>query len=212
MKVHFWKKINQEKLSKIPFQVIFLSLEFFLLILFQILASNQPFFSLHFTRCIKRFNDAIICPCTVELKSLNFERTFFQHHVSHSMRPVSPVTCHLSHITFKIKCCFSSLFNKIKKIIIIKKIQSCGASRRWRVCYQRGLPCIVFSNEGLYFKNPIHTSLRYARSEYQSVLESSGDRESESKRFQFSRGTLTKLSQSQSQLSPNCDCDMQVRY
>ena len=49
---------------------------------------------------------------------------------------------------------------------------------------------------GSIFQTLINTSLKTDSGENLRVLESSGDIDSESKRFQFGRGTLTKLSQS----------------
>ena len=47
-------------------------------------------------------------------------------HVSRVTCHMSPVTCHLSHVTCH------------------KKIGQSGEASRWRVCYQRGLPRLVF--------------------------------------------------------------------
>ena len=47
---------------------------------------------------------------------------FIPHYVSHVTCHVSPVTCHVS----------------------FKKIGQSGGASRWRVCYQRGLPRLVF--------------------------------------------------------------------
>ena len=57
-------------------------------------------------------------------------------HVSRVMCHLSPVTCHMSK---NIKYNFFVSWKKIE--------QSVGASR-WRVCNQRGLPCLVFSMIG----------------------------------------------------------------
>ena len=46
---------------------------------------------------------------------------------------VSRVTCHMSHVT-----CHMSQF-------LIFFLQSCETFR-WRVCYQRGLPCLVYTD------------------------------------------------------------------
>ena len=66
--------------------------------------------------------------CTVNLKpeelvSWNFERTFIPHYGS-------CVTCHVSPVTCPFFC--------------LKKIGLSGGASRWRVCYQRGLPRLVF--------------------------------------------------------------------
>ena len=47
---------------------------------------------------------------------------------------MSPVTCHLSRVTCHVK----------KKKIILEKIGQSGGAGRWRVCYQRGLPRLVY--------------------------------------------------------------------
>ena len=51
-------------------------------------------------------------------------------HVSHVMCHMSRVTCHVSHVT----CHFFSPFF----------FGQSGEAYRWRVCYQRGLPRLVF--------------------------------------------------------------------
>ena len=58
-------------------------------------------------------------------------------HVSRVMCHLSPVMCHLSHVQKK----FSNFNTKKKHFIKIG--QKDGASR-WRVCYQRGLPRLVY--------------------------------------------------------------------
>ena len=64
--------------------------------------------------------------------------------MSHVTCHVSPVTCHF-FITF-----FYDKKRKKKKVVYPTKIigQSGGASR-WRVCYQRGLPRLVFSKSDI---------------------------------------------------------------
>ena len=52
-------------------------------------------------------------------------------HVSHVMYHLSPVTCRMSRVR-----CHPFYFFTLKKIKI-------GGASRWRVCYQRGLPCLV---------------------------------------------------------------------
>ena len=57
-------------------------------------------------------------------------------HVSHVTCQVSPITCHLSHV---------------KKKLSFKKIGQSGGVRRGRVCYQWGLPRLVFFHEHTQF-------------------------------------------------------------
>ena len=52
---------------------------------------------------------------------------FIPHYVSH-------ITCHMSHVKI--------IFSDIKKSL--KKSEQCGAASWWRVCYQWGLPRLVF--------------------------------------------------------------------
>ena len=58
---------------------------------------------------------------------------------------MSHVRCQVSHV----RCQVSSVRCQVSGVtyiyIFIYFLQSCGASR-WRVCYQRGLPCLVFIN------------------------------------------------------------------
>ena len=74
-------------------------------------------------------------------------------HVSHVPCHVSHVTCHLSRVTCPLShVSFLFYFFLFKKKNILKKIwQSCGASW-WRVCYQRGLPRLVFSAMSLQLR------------------------------------------------------------
>ena len=63
------------------------------------------------------------------------------------------------------------------------------------------MPCFsdfIFSllNWGFHFQTLINMSLKSARGKIQSVSELSEDTDSESRRFQFDQGTLTKVSQS----------------
>ena len=66
-------------------------------------------------------------------------------HVSHVTCHVSRVTCHLSHVTFFLNIFYlKKKMKKIRRKNVLNKIgQSGGASCR-RVCYQRGLPRLVF--------------------------------------------------------------------
>ena len=75
-----------------------------------------------------------------ELGSWNFERmstlpnmSCVTCHVSHVMHHMSCVNCHMSHF-------FSSFF------------WQCGEAYRWRVCYQWGLPRLVFWTGRTYFE------------------------------------------------------------
>ena len=70
----------------------------------------------------------IIDPKVLELGSWNYERMFTPHHVSHVTGHGTGVTCQVSRVII----CILSFFR-----------QSGGASR-WRVCYQRGLPRLVY--------------------------------------------------------------------
>ena len=70
---------------------------------------------------------------------------------------VSPVTCHLSRVTChlsRVTCHLLHIFYIFIFFILQKNLQSVGASR-WRVCYQRGLPRLVF----FFIENP-HLSLK----------------------------------------------------
>ena len=60
-------------------------------------------------------------------------------HVSHVTCHMSRVTCHVSHVknTF-----FYNFFKK--KNYTTKNIGQSGGASRWRVCYQRGLPRLVW--------------------------------------------------------------------
>ena len=80
---------------------------------------------------------------------------FTPHHVSHVRchmsrvrRQVSPVRCHMSRVTI-----FSSFFS----------CQSGGTSR-WRVCYQRGLPRLVYLHlTNFIFMNSFSSLSLYTR-------------------------------------------------
>ena len=73
---------------------------------------------------------------------------------SHIMCHMSCVTCHLSHVRI-----FFLSFNIYIYIyiyiydysFILKKIGHSGGAGRWRVCYQRGLPHLVYFGKWLYF-------------------------------------------------------------
>ena len=57
-------------------------------------------------------------------------------HLSRVTCHVSRVTCHVSLVTCQMFFCFCYYPKK-------KNLQS-GGARRWRVCYQRGLPRLVY--------------------------------------------------------------------
>ena len=60
----------------------------------------------------------------------------YSSHIGPSVRPsVSRVTCHVSHIT-----CHMS---HVTLLFILFFSWQCGEAYRWRVCYQRGLSCLV---------------------------------------------------------------------
>ena len=66
--------------------------------------------------------------------------------MSRVMCHVSRVTCHMSHVTChmskkKKKLHFNIFFSSF---FLRKKIGQSGGASRWRVCYQQGLPHIVF--------------------------------------------------------------------
>ena len=57
-----------------------------------------------------------------------------------------PTMCHMSHVTFHmshVRCQVSGVTSQVSHVSFFSG-QSVGASR-WRVCYQRGLPRLVFS-------------------------------------------------------------------
>ena len=73
----------------------------------------------------------IIIHKLLDLGSCNSEIMFTPHHMSHVMCHVSNVMCQVSRVTWHMSPFFSSLKKKS------------GGARRWRVCYQRGLPSLV---------------------------------------------------------------------
>ena len=80
-----------------------------------------------------------LTPKPKELGSCKLEKRFTSSklspvicHVSCVMCQVSPVTCHVSHVT-----CNITHF-----VFFLSFLQS-GEAIRWRVCYQRGTPCLV---------------------------------------------------------------------
>ena len=63
----------------------------------------------------------------------SFSSMFIPNYVSHVTCHLSPVKCHLSHVTCQMS----------KKSYPLKNGQS-GVASWWRVCYQRGLPRLVY--------------------------------------------------------------------
>ena len=79
-----------------------------------------------------------------ELGSWNFERMFTPHNMSHVTCRMSRVTCHMWHVTCHmshVTCCifFFSSFLELS-----------GEAYWWRVCYQWGLPRLVFKASALW--------------------------------------------------------------
>ena len=80
-------------------------------------------------------------------------------HVSCVMCHVSCVTCHVSHVTCHLSSVTCHMSNKNLQIFnffvsfffCLKKKLLSGGARRWRVCYQRGLPRLVFLKITHYF-------------------------------------------------------------
>ena len=64
--------------------------------------------------------------------------------MSHVTCQVSPVTCHMSHITCHTSCITCHVPHVTYIYIYFFSGQNCEASR-WMVCYQKGLPCLVFN-------------------------------------------------------------------
>ena len=69
----------------------------------------------------------------LELETWHFDRIFTTSYGSGVICHVSCVTCHMS----RFRCHMSDFF-----------LQN-GGDSRWKVCYQRGLPCVVFYIETL---------------------------------------------------------------
>ena len=72
--------------------------------------------------------------------------------MSHVTCHVPHVTCHVSHVTCQEICflhfniLFLFYFFSSSSFFYVKKIRQSGGASRWRVCYQRGLPRLVFFN------------------------------------------------------------------
>ena len=61
------------------------------------------------------------------------------------MRECSPVTCHRSNFLFYIL-----IYIFFFLLFLRKKIGQSGGASQWRVCYQRGLPRLVFKASALW--------------------------------------------------------------
>ena len=87
-------------------------------------------------------------PKPKELVSWNFKRMFILLNVSCVTCHMSLVTCHLSPVTCQKKMTIFIWKKKIKKYIYILSSKlfffKWGGASRWRVCYQRGLPRLVY--------------------------------------------------------------------
>ena len=62
-------------------------------------------------------------------------------HLLHVMYHVSHVMYHVSHVMCQVSCvtCNMNFFLQ------------CGEASYWRVCYQRDLPCLVFTSVALFW-------------------------------------------------------------
>ena len=76
---------------------------------------------------------------TVRARELTFFENVHPHHVSHVRCQVSVVLCQVSHVR-----CHMSCVKKIHIFLLFSFFGQCGGVSRWRVCYQRGLPLLVF--------------------------------------------------------------------
>ena len=65
-------------------------------------------------------------------------------HVSCVMCHLSLVTCHVSYVTCHLSCVICHMSHVIIFLYHEKIIGQSGGASRWRVCYQRGLHCLVF--------------------------------------------------------------------
>ena len=98
-----------------------------------------------FCSFVQTFKETVY-PEPEELGSWNFERMFTLYHVSHVrchmscvMFHMSGVRCHVAHVTCQVSHVMYQLFSSFFFLFW----QSGGASW-WRVCYQQGLPRLVF--------------------------------------------------------------------
>ena len=88
-------------------------------------------------------------PKPEELGGWNFERMIIPHHVSCVMYNMSHVTCHMSNVTChmsRVMCHMSHVMCHMTHFILFFLLffRQSGEAYRWRVCYQRGLPLLVF--------------------------------------------------------------------
>ena len=81
-------------------------------------------------------------------------------HMSHVTCHMSPVTCHMSDVKKKLHFFFFSN---------VKIIEQSGGASRWRVCYQRGLPCLVTNVITLITLNTVNTVITIIV-KYQMIL------------------------------------------
>ena len=101
----------------------------------------------------------IINPKLLELGTWNFRSMFTLHHVSHVKCQVSGVgvRCHVSDV----RCHFFLSF-----------FGQSGGTSRWRVCYQRGLPRLVFTQTvytTIYQSAPVCTRIYCITVVYTSI-------------------------------------------
>ena len=75
-------------------------------------------------------------------------------HVSHVMCHVSHVTCHVSRVTCHVS-------HVIYLFIFYLFFGQSGEAYRWRVCYQRGLPRLVFTHTAYYNYLVLQTLTEY---------------------------------------------------
>ena len=87
---------------------------------------------------------------TIRARELKFWEKV-HHPPLHVMCQVSHVTCHISGVTCHMSCvtCHMSQFFFLFYLFIYLFFGQSGEASRWRVCYQRGLPRLVFSNMDL---------------------------------------------------------------
>ena len=66
-------------------------------------------------------------------------------HISHVTCHMSHVTCHVSQVTCHVSHVMCHIFISIYIFLLLPLLfRKSGEARCWRVCYQRGLPCLVF--------------------------------------------------------------------
>ena len=84
---------------------------------------------------------------------------FTPHHMSHVRHQVSGVRCHVSSVTCqvsRVRCHMSRVMCHVSHVrchmylfFFFFFFGQSGGAIRWRVCYQRGLPCLVFQTVGI---------------------------------------------------------------